>query len=134
MNTNGLLEVAEVVVEPILDLHLELVLEVLVVVLMGRSIADQVFSISTSLFGNLSAVDLSVDNISYFFNEMIVVLGRLSAPFLLTAMVAGVIAGGFRRRPVFEHHSDDGHRCRWFLRLPGLRRGVPESSDLADDP
>ncbi|MDQ8182332.1 EscU/YscU/HrcU family type III secretion system export apparatus switch protein [Pelagicoccus sp. SDUM812005] len=70
----------------------------LVVMFAGRSIANQVFSISSTMFGNLSSVDLSVDNISYFLNEIIMMLGRLSAPFLLTAMVAGVIAGGLQTK------------------------------------
>ncbi len=70
----------------------------LVVMFAGRSIADQVFSVSTSVLGNLSSVDLTVDNMSYFFNEVIIMLGRMSAPFLLAAMVAGVIAGGIQTK------------------------------------
>lgn len=70
----------------------------LVVTFMGGTIAKSVFSISSSLFGNLSSVDLSQDNISYFLNEIIVVLGRLSAPFLLAAMVSGILAGGLQTK------------------------------------
>lgn len=70
----------------------------LVVMFMGPKIANNVFSISASLLGNLGSVSLSENNISYFLNEMIVILGRLSAPFLLTAMVSGIIAGGLQTK------------------------------------
>lgn len=70
----------------------------LVVMFAGRSIATQVFSISSSLFGNLSSIDLTVDNMSYFFNEVIVMLGRLSAPFLIAATIAAIVAGGLQTK------------------------------------
>lgn len=70
----------------------------LVVMFAGHKIANDVFAISASFFGNLGDNALSQDNISYFLNEIIVVLGRLSAPLLLTAMVSGVIAGGLQTK------------------------------------
>lgn len=70
----------------------------LVVTFAGRSIAQDVFRISASFLGNLGGESLSQDNISYFLNGIIVMLGRLAAPFLLAAMVAGIIAGGLQTK------------------------------------
>ncbi|EDY85011.1 FlhB/HrpN/YscU/SpaS family [Verrucomicrobiia bacterium DG1235] len=70
----------------------------LVVMFSGQTIASNAFSFSSSILGNLSSIDLSTNNISYFFNEVIVVLGRLAAPFMLAGMVSGIIAGGLQTR------------------------------------
>ncbi|MBC2606020.1 EscU/YscU/HrcU family type III secretion system export apparatus switch protein [Pelagicoccus albus] len=70
----------------------------LVVMFTGRTLANNVFSISSSLLGNLGNVSLTEDNISYFLNEIAIILGRLSAPFLLAAMVSAIIAGGLQTK------------------------------------
>lgn len=69
-----------------------------VVAFMGRSIAMDVFSISAHYLGNLGVNSLTQDNISFFLNGVIVMLGRLSAPFLIAAMIAGVVAGGLQTK------------------------------------
>ena len=70
----------------------------LVVMFAGSKIANDVFSVSSMFLGNLGADTLSKDNISYFFNEVLIILGKMSAPFLLTAMVSGIIAGGLQTK------------------------------------
>lgn len=70
----------------------------LVVMFSGRAMVDSVFSFSSSILGNLGSFNLSQDNISYFLNEVMVLLGRLAAPFVLAGMLSGLLAGGLQTR------------------------------------
>lgn len=75
---------------------LTLLAGLLVVIFMGRFIVTNVFDVSSSLLGNIASFEANVDSTSHLLNSVLIMLGRLSAPFLLASMVAGLLAGGLQ--------------------------------------
>ncbi len=70
----------------------------MVVVFMGQYIVTGVFEVSASLLGNLGSIDANVDSMRHLLNSVMIMLGRLSAPFLIASMLAGLLAGGLQSR------------------------------------
>lgn len=71
---------------------------VLVVIFAGQSIANSAFTVASSILGNLSTFEVGRDNASYFFNEMVKTMGRMSAPILVSGVVAAIVAGGLQTK------------------------------------
>ncbi|MDQ8202546.1 EscU/YscU/HrcU family type III secretion system export apparatus switch protein [Pelagicoccus sp. SDUM812003] len=68
----------------------------LVVMLVGERVASGAFDISSLVWGNLGNISLRADNIAFFSKEVLIALGKLSAPFLIAGFVAAVLAGGLQ--------------------------------------
>ena len=67
-----------------------------VIVLAGPSVARSVMALSASIFGNLGGIEVSEDGIPYWASSAVIALARLAAPFVLTAVVVAIIAGGLQ--------------------------------------
>lgn len=68
----------------------------LVVAIYGPGIAADVFNISGSVLGNLDTLDVTYDGLSQWTAYSLGALGKLCAPFMIFAMVAGIVAGGLQ--------------------------------------
>lgn len=64
----------------------------------GSGVTKSMFSTTSGILGNLSTFNLNPSNVSYFLNDVIKVAGRLVAPFVITAMLAGLLASGLQTK------------------------------------
>ena len=77
---------------------LTLLAGLLVVAVAGEQLAHGVMSVSATIFGNLATIEISRDTIGHVAESVILILGRLCAPFLIAGMLAAVVAGGIQSR------------------------------------
>ncbi len=70
----------------------------LVMLYAGQYLAQSVFRISVSVFGNLDSIHIDSNGIQYWAVQSMIALGRLSGPFLVASVVAAVIAGGLQTK------------------------------------
>lgn len=68
------------------------------VMMAGQKIAATVMGVSHKLLGNLSSFSLDPNNISFFFKEFAVTLGRLAGPILIAGLLASILAGGIQSK------------------------------------
>ncbi len=68
----------------------------LVFIFAGSGMVDTMLNTSASIFGNLGAFDFTTDGTSHLLDSVMLLLGKLSAPFLIASMLAGIAAGGLQ--------------------------------------
>lgn len=79
-----------------IGIAITLMAALLVVMFYGRSIAQDVFQITTSIFSNLGRFEVTENSMEHWTARSITAMGKLGGPFLISGMFAGILAGGLQ--------------------------------------
>lgn len=81
---------------PEIGIAITLISALLVVVFYGSHIANDVFEITTSIFSNLGNQAINENSMEYWSARSFAAMAKLSGPFLIAGMFAGILAGGMQ--------------------------------------
>ncbi len=75
-----------------------LIAGLLILLFAGQYLAQSVFRVSVSIFGNLDSIYIDPNGMQYWAIQSMIALGRLSGPFLIASIIAAVVAGGIQTK------------------------------------